>query len=135
MNWKSMSTLLAGIPDLPGARCKARADLFESTIAAHDKTASRAEIQNARTAALHICHECPALAPCRVWLDGLRPMRRPRGVVAGQVIASGGLPLSTKTTASARPAQTDDRGDHGDPDDHDGSHGPSDHRDEAGYDR
>ena len=104
MNWKSMNALIAGIPDLPGARCAGLADLFEATIDEHGNAASRAQREHARAAALRLCHACPALAPCRTWLDGLRPTRRPRGVVAGQVIAASGLPSSTRTTAEPRSA-------------------------------
>lgn len=102
-NWIHMSELLAALPELPGAACKGHSDLYEGTIAEQDKDAGRAEVQNARKAALRLCHDCPALSPCRVWLDGLRPMCRPRGVVAGQVIASAGLPLSTRPTAEPGP--------------------------------
>jgi hypothetical protein len=90
-----MSALIADIPALPGARCAGLTDLLEATIAENGKPASRAEVEIARTAALRLCNECPALAPCRAWLDGLRPTHRPRGVVAGHVIATGGLPART----------------------------------------
>ncbi|APE15700.1 hypothetical protein BOH72_11195 [Mycobacterium sp. WY10] len=104
MNWKSMSALLAGIPDLPGARCAGLADLFEATVDEHGKADTRTEREHARIAALRLCNGCPALTPCRAWLDSLSPMRRPRGVVAGQVIASSGQPSGTRTTGEPRPA-------------------------------
>jgi WhiB family transcriptional regulator, redox-sensing transcriptional regulator len=112
-------------PGLPGARCKGKADLFEAIIAEHgvDNQPTTDELEIARRAALRLCAVCPALDPCRVWLDGLRPTRRPRGVIAGQVVTSTGVSSSTRTTA-----------------DHAGSVGltsscgsgrPSDRRDEA----
>ncbi|BCO57896.1 hypothetical protein KN246_14745 [Mycobacterium intracellulare] len=102
MNWKSMAALLAGIPDLPGARCKGRADLFEATIAEHTKRASRAELELARTTALRTCADCPALDRCRRWFGALPLARRPRGVVAGLVIGSTGLPSKTGAPADDR---------------------------------
>ena len=98
VNWNSMSALLADIPDLPGARCAGLADLFEATVDEHGKADTRTERERARIAALRLCNACPALAPCRAWLDGLRPTWRPRGVVAGQVIAANGQPSSNRTT-------------------------------------
>jgi WhiB family redox-sensing transcriptional regulator len=90
-NWQTMSTLLAGIPDLHGARCKGRADLYDATIGVSpvDGRPTRDELEKARATALHLCVTCPALDPCRVWLDGQRPTRRPRGVVAGRVVNAG----------------------------------------------
>lgn len=99
MNWKTMSALIAGIPDLPGARCKGAADLYEATVNEHSKPANQAELERARTAALNVCAACPALGACRAWLDQQRPTRRPRGVVAGQVITAAGYP------AKSSPAQ------------------------------
>ncbi len=90
MNWTHMAELLASIPDLPGSRCKGRADLFEATVAEYGKPASRAELDTSRAAALRLCADCPALAPCRTWFNGLRPTRRPRGVVAGQIVRADG---------------------------------------------
>lgn len=87
-SWESISVFLAGVPDLPGARCKGRADLFEATVGVRpiDGRPTRDELERARSEALRVCAACPALDPCRVWLDGLRPTRRPRGVVAGRVV-------------------------------------------------
>jgi hypothetical protein len=100
--WDTVQAMLAGIPDLPGARCKGRADLFERTVGGRREESGRPahtyELENARAAALRLCAACPALDPCRVWLDGQRLTRRPRGVVAGQVITSTGEPSKTWTT-------------------------------------
>lgn len=78
-NWDHMTELVSAIPDLPGARCKGRADLYEKTIAVrHNASRSdRQERDTARAAALRICVGCPALEPCRAWLDQQRPTRRP----------------------------------------------------------
>nr|WP_233209245.1 hypothetical protein [Mycobacterium sp. ENV421] len=100
-----MAALLADIPDLPGARCAGLADLFEATVDEHGKAAPRSEREDARTAALRLCNACPSLAPCRAWLDGLRPTQRPRGVVAGQVIAASGRIPGSVRTASTTPNQ------------------------------
>ncbi|OSC32052.1 hypothetical protein B8W69_02850 [Mycobacterium vulneris] len=102
-NWEHMSALVGGIPDLRAARCKGRADLFEATVAVRriDGGSSRNEVNAARVAALRLCAACTALEQCRAWLATLRPTRRPRGVVAGQVITSTGLPLGTRTMSTA----------------------------------
>lgn len=63
VNWKSMSALLVGIPDLPGARCAGLADLFEATVDKHGKADTRTEREHARIAALRLCNGCPALPP------------------------------------------------------------------------
>ncbi len=94
-DWQTMRALLAGVPDLPGARCKGSADLFEATVAEHDKTATRSEVQQSRAVALRICAACPARTACGDWLASLPLSRRPRGVVAGEVITANGLPAAT----------------------------------------
>lgn len=75
---------LAAAPRLPGASCRGHAQLFDRTILrrGHQKDA-----RQARTAALSICHDCPALDHCRAWLDRLPPDERPIGVVAGQLVS------------------------------------------------
>lgn len=90
-NWRSMTALLASIPDLPGARCIGKADLFEATIAEY-RAGNRPtpDLTAARTAALRLCTACPALDPCRAWTDRLQPTQRPRGVIAGRVVRANG---------------------------------------------
>jgi WhiB family redox-sensing transcriptional regulator len=80
--------LLVGIPDLEGARCKGRADLFDATIGRRrvDDGPTRQELADAREATMRICNECPALGPCRAYVEYLRPSWRALGVVAGQVV-------------------------------------------------
>ncbi|WP_253875600.1 hypothetical protein [Mycobacterium asiaticum] len=90
-----MSALIASIPDLPGARCKGAADLYEATVNEHTKHTHKAELKHARTAALRLCAECPAAGPCRQWFDGLPVTHRPVGVVAGQVVTASGHPAKT----------------------------------------
>lgn len=100
-DWDTMRALLAGAPDLPGARCKGRCDLFERTTG-EDRAAGRAtaaELDDARRAALRLCETCPALHPCREYLRALPIAHRPRGVVAGQVITSNGRPMKTERAA------------------------------------
>lgn len=96
-DWDTMRALLAGIPVLPGAPCKGRSDLYERTIGEH-RAAGRfttTEIDDARREALRLCNDgCPTLDACRAWLSALPAAQRPRGVVAGQVIMSSGLPGS-----------------------------------------
>jgi hypothetical protein len=85
---------LAGAPALPGAACKGMAPLYERTVDERrvDGRPTKTELENARSEALGLCNACPALDRCRAWLDSQRVTRRPRGVVAGQVITSSGLP-------------------------------------------
>lgn len=85
-----MAELLGQIPNLPGARCKGMADLFEATVGDHAKRTSRPELAAARAAALRTCAGCPALHGCRDWLTGLKVAHRPRGVIAGQVVLADG---------------------------------------------
>ncbi|QQW36882.1 hypothetical protein [Mycobacterium marinum] len=104
-DWTTMRALLEGIPNLDGARCKGRADLFERTISEHridgqPASTSAALVENARSEALRICNNrCPALDACRAYLQRLPAAQRPRGVVAGLVITSTGTPA--KRTACA----------------------------------
>lgn len=98
-DWNTISALLDGVPDLPGARCAGRWDLYERTVCEHrlDGQPARAELESARAAALRLCETCPALRPCRNYLQGLPIAHRPPGVIAGQVIATSGRTLKTRT--------------------------------------
>lgn len=92
-DWNSMRALLESIPALDGARCKGRSDLFERTNGEHHMTGrvTTTELDDARSEALRLCNNgCPALDPCRAWLQGLPAAQRPRGVVAGQVVNTSG---------------------------------------------
>ena len=91
-DWQTMHALIAGIPELPGARCKGKAALYERTVGVRSGGGRPAtdEVDAARAAALRLCDACPALAACRAWLEAQRPSRRPLGVVAGQLVTSTG---------------------------------------------
>lgn len=92
-NWDTMRALLESIPDLDGARCKGRSDLYERTVGEHRMTGQIAmtELDDARREALRLCNDgCPALDPCRAWLGALPAAQRPRGVIAGQVVNTSG---------------------------------------------
>ena len=60
-------------PALPGARCRGRADLFDT---AAGNGASRAEIGRARDAALRLCRPCSVLTLCRRWFEALPAAER-----------------------------------------------------------
>lgn len=104
-DWQTMRALLAGVPDLPGARCKGAADLFEATTRGIDaptrkaRSVLRVDREAARAVALRMCRSCPSLDACRTWVDSMGPTGRPRGVVAGQVITASGLPAKTQPPA------------------------------------
>ena len=92
---------------LPGARCVGSAELYAQTVAERGRPANRAEVQQARAAALRVCSDCPALHRCRAWLDSLPIGRRPRGVVAGAIVGANGritgaAPAASTTTERGR---------------------------------
>ncbi|BBY91307.1 hypothetical protein MGALJ_09760 [Mycobacterium gallinarum] len=98
-DWNTIGALLAGVPDLPGARCAGRWDLYERTVREYrvDGRLTRQELETARTTALRLCETCPVLQPCREYLQGLPISHRPPGVIAGQVITTSGRTLGTRT--------------------------------------
>ncbi|ODR06423.1 hypothetical protein BHQ21_11580 [Mycobacterium sherrisii] len=103
-DWDTMRTLLEGIPALPGARCRGQVALYDRTTG-EDRAAGRGtteELVTARREALRLCETCPALHPCREYLQALPIAHRPRGVVAGQVITSNGRPMRTGDVAAGR---------------------------------
>jgi hypothetical protein len=74
-----LQRILRGVPNLPGARCTEPGNraLFDSCAApGGTKLHGRA---------IAVCATCPALAPCRSWVAGLRPGAPPHGVVGGMV--------------------------------------------------
>jgi hypothetical protein len=73
---------LLGVPSLPGARCRGRSHLFDPPEHhEHPETVAQRHAQ-----AISLCSACPARRPCREWLDGLTPSKRPLGVVAGRIV-------------------------------------------------
>ena len=82
--WDELVGQLANIPDLPGARCRGRSELFDQTIIGVHGVNDTENLDYARNAALRLCAQCPALDPCRAWFAALRPTQRPVGVIAGQ---------------------------------------------------
>jgi hypothetical protein len=85
---------LAGIPRLPGARCRGRHELFDPL--PHGGNAEALARRQAN--ALAECRRCPALAACRAWFDELPPRRRPEGIIAGQI-----HPAATPSRRRGRP--------------------------------
>ena len=83
-----MSTLqqlldaIGAAPVLPGARCRGRHHLFDEAQPGEnpDTVAAR------HNQALGHCSHCPSLTRCQTWFLGLKPSKRPPGVVAGQII-------------------------------------------------
>lgn len=109
-DWNTMRALLAGAPDLHGASCKGKSDLYERTVAEHHMTGrlTKTEVDDARREALRLCNNrCPALNPCRAWLSALPAAQRPHGVVAGLVITAGGVPSRTGTPAALIASKAD----------------------------
>lgn len=77
----SLLASLAGVPALPGARCRGRHHLFDARLAGED-----VDVANARhSQALELCAGCPALSRCEEWVDSLPPSRQPAGIVAGRL--------------------------------------------------
>ncbi|WP_197382849.1 hypothetical protein [Mycolicibacterium mengxianglii] len=72
---------ISAAPQLDGAQCIGMHEVFDPRH--HDEAIQDAAYRHA--AGLHLCHTCPALADCQVWFLGLKPSRRPRGVVAGRI--------------------------------------------------
>ncbi len=82
MSADQLANLLGAIsaaPNLPGAKCAGRHDLFDES----GKNEDAEVVRQRHTQAAALCHTCPALAGCRAWYDSLSRWRRPPGVVAG----------------------------------------------------
>ena len=66
---------------LPGTRCRGRHSTFDEAAPGEDP-----EVVSARHAqAIGLCSHCPALDRCETWFLGLKPSKRPHGVIAGQI--------------------------------------------------
>jgi hypothetical protein len=82
-----LRVILAGTPHLDGAACAGRSTTFDRH-SKRDRDHDRDE-----AAALRLCSECPALAACGAWLDGMEePWQQPHGVIAGRVVERGDCP-------------------------------------------
>jgi WhiB family transcriptional regulator, redox-sensing transcriptional regulator len=76
--------LAQGIPELPGARCRSRAELFDRTICQEPGDYFGDDLRYARKAAQAICASCPVLAQCDAWVQSLPRPKRPRGIIGGR---------------------------------------------------
>ncbi len=81
----SLLGALRAAPDLTGNSCHGAHELFDATIRSGPGRVSKDCIE-ARQEALALCDECPALIPCRTYVERLPAHLRPPGVVAGIVI-------------------------------------------------
>lgn len=72
---------LTGVPDLPGARCKGHAALFDPARQGEDVP----QVEHRHRVAVQTCADCPALTACAAWVDSLRPRDRPPGVIAATI--------------------------------------------------
>ena len=70
---------LRGIPQLAGARCVGRHEMFDP------RDAYDPDRDDIESRALQVCRRCPALPDCSAWFDSLPATQRPVGVVAGRV--------------------------------------------------
>lgn len=77
MNGTGLFDALGSIPDLTGARCRGRSQIF-------DETEDIDLVEYAQS----LCQACPALRACTSWLGSLPPRKRPPGVVAGRVFTA-----------------------------------------------
>lgn len=78
---RDLLAALAGVPVLPGAKCRGRAHLFDE--ARPDEAPDTAEQRHGH--AVTLCRSCPALPSCSEWFDSLPRSKRPPGVVAGRI--------------------------------------------------
>ena len=73
----SLPAAITSLPNLTGAACTGRSDLFDLQPWHSDDRAYRE--------ALALCARCPVLAACRAWFASLPAAERPDGVIAGRV--------------------------------------------------
>jgi hypothetical protein len=78
---ESLLDAIGAAPALPGARCRRRHHLFDEAAPGEDPHPVAAR----HAQAIGLCSHCPAARRCAAWFDSLKPSKRPRGVVAGQV--------------------------------------------------
>lgn len=80
-DFEKLLSALAGVPVLRSARCRGHHATFDPP--GDGEAADTAAARHAQ--ALTICSACPALEPCRAWVEGLPNKQKPSGVVAGQI--------------------------------------------------
>jgi hypothetical protein len=73
----SRAAAITPVPDLEGAACAGRSDLFDLRPVRSDNRAYRE--------ALALCARCAVLGACRAWFASLPAEARPYGVTAGRV--------------------------------------------------
>ena len=73
----SLAAAIRPVPDLKGAACAGRSDLFDLRPVDSDDHAYRE--------ALALCARCPVLSACRAWFASLPAEAKPYGVIAGRV--------------------------------------------------
>jgi WhiB family transcriptional regulator, redox-sensing transcriptional regulator len=77
MGRASLPATVTPVPELTGAACAGRSDLFDlRAVHSHDR---------AYREALALCARCPVLRACRAWFESLPAAQRPYGVIAGRV--------------------------------------------------
>jgi hypothetical protein len=74
----SLAAAITPVPDLTGAACAGRSDLF-------DLRPVHSDDHRAYREALALCARCPVLGECRAWFESLPAEARPYGVIAGRV--------------------------------------------------
>ncbi len=82
--FQSLLSAAAGVPVLPGARCRGRHHLFDPATADEPEPVTEARHHQA----VRICQSCPALDACGSWVDSLPASKRPPGVIAGRKISA-----------------------------------------------
>lgn len=86
-----VSSSLAGIPLLRGARCRGRHTLFDPQARTESDDVAAARHRQAIGLCVGITHAdpgCPALEACRTWVQSLPAAQQPTGVVAGKLLGS-----------------------------------------------
>ncbi|OZC76415.1 hypothetical protein CH282_26160 [Rhodococcus sp. 06-418-1B] len=72
--------LTGSTPELPGALCRGRWDLWDPLADGETRAAARPRHDQA----VALCEQCPSLVSCRTWIRS-EPRRLRQGVVAGHI--------------------------------------------------
>ncbi|WP_298442818.1 WhiB family transcriptional regulator [Gordonia sp. (in: high G+C Gram-positive bacteria)] len=81
MTPRQLAVLLADLPDLSGAACSGRWELFDEAEPGEDLD----QVRYRHAEAAQICRACPVLDDCREWSANLPGKHRPPGVLAGVI--------------------------------------------------